>query len=169
MKGFILSAYRFNLAYAQELVADIPEEQFAQIPGPGLENHPAFTVGHLVMGSARVGRMLGLAWDTPEGWRELFDRNGPGDPRVPDQEVDSYPSKTQLLSELERQHQRVEEAITSCDQSRWEEAVEWRFDSYFPTVQEVVAFMCITHESNHLAQLAAWRRAMGYASALAKL
>jgi hypothetical protein len=47
--------------------------------------------------------------------------------------------------------------------------VEWRFDNYYPSLADYLYFMCVTHEAMHLGQLAAWRRAAGLDSALARL
>ena len=45
---------------------------------------------------------LGLERDLPDGWRELFERRGPGDPRLPDPQRDRYPPMNELLDEVRR-------------------------------------------------------------------
>ncbi len=47
--------------------------------------------------------------------------------------------------------------------------VEWRFDGTLPTLADAAVFLAVTHEAQHLGQLAAWRRALGLPSALAAL
>lgn len=158
----ILKLYEFNFKYAERLVQDVPESQMTFVPSPGLENHPAFTIGHLVMGSARVARTLGLDWDVPKGWKEVFDRNGPGDPRIPSINASLYPSKEALLTEFHRQHKRVNHAIENLESARLVEKADWRYDAILPTLKDVIGFMCVTHEAMHLSQLAAWRRAMQF-------
>jgi hypothetical protein len=51
---YIIKQYHFNLEYARALVQDLTNDQMTVIPTNGLENHPAFTLGHLISGSALV-------------------------------------------------------------------------------------------------------------------
>jgi len=170
-----LRLYAWNLLYAKALVADLAEGQCTEPGGPGLENHPAWTVGHLVTGSDLLAEDLGLGRDLPIGWRELFERRGPGDPRRPDPEAAAYPPMPELLAELERQHLRVEGAwrakLAEEGQGGPGLAVplEWRFGDILPTLGDAALFMAVGHEAMHLGQLAAWRRARGLPSALASL
>ena len=163
----ILKQYDFNLEYAKSLVQDLTEEQMTVVPGNGLDNHPAFTLGHLISGSADLARDLGGDFEMPEGWAELFVRQGPGDPRKPDLDKGKYPSKELLLIELENQHNKVKGLLKNKEMSELSEPLIWRFSNFMSTLGDVVAFMCINHEAMHLGQLAAWRRAMGKESALA--
>lgn len=55
----IINAYRFNLKYAHELVLDVDENLMTKPGGPGLENHPAFTLGHLVTAAALTSKYIG--------------------------------------------------------------------------------------------------------------
>ncbi len=162
--------YAWNLLYAQALVADISADQCTESGGPGLENHPAWTIGHLVTGSDLLAEDLGLERDLPEGWRELFERRGPGDPRLPDPERRAYPPMEELLAELERQHARVEDAWRKMAAGTdLDERLAWRFGAELPTLGDAVVFLAVSHESMHLGQLAAWRRARGLPSALGSL
>jgi uncharacterized damage-inducible protein DinB len=140
-----------------------------------LENHPAWTIGHLVTGSDILAEDLGLERDLPEGWRELFERRGPGDPRLPDPDRDAYPPMGALLAELERQHSRVERAwrerlaAAEAGDAGLSTPTTWRFDDVLPTLGDAVLFLAVSHEAMHLGQLSAWRRARGLPSALASL
>ncbi|MHC4943014.1 MAG: DinB family protein [Planctomycetota bacterium] len=169
MINTILKIYDFNLRYAEKLVVDVSGEMMSRGAGLGMENHPTFTLGHLVMGSAHAAEALGFELDAPEGWAELFDRTGPGDPRIPEHGGTHWPSRTMLLEELKRQHARVEFGLGDADASQLAQSVDWRFNAMMPTVGDLVSFLCTTHESSHLGQLAAWRRAMHLPSALAAL
>jgi len=167
-----IKLYAWNLQYAQALVSDLSAEQCTESSGPGLENHPAWTIGHLVAGSDMLAEDLGLERDLPEGWRQLFERRGPGDPRLPDPQRESYPPMDALLAELERQHIRVErvwrERLTEEKKGNvvLNVPTKWRFDSVLPTLGDAVVFFAVSHEAMHLGQLAAWRRARGLPSAL---
>jgi len=156
----------FNLAYARLLVEDLEEEQMASSPGPGAENHPAFTLGHLVMAAARTRTMLGDELDVPDGWEALFDRRGPSDRRLP---VDGpYPPRDRLLAELERQHERIKRRLDGVTEEQLGDAVVWRLSEQLPTTRDAAAFMIVSHAAMHLGQLAAWRRAMGLPAAMAR-
>jgi hypothetical protein len=163
----LLKAYKFNLAYAEKLVSDIPEEQMYKSFGSGLENYPAFALGHLAIASALIAENLGDPYVVPDGWNRFFRRKGPGDPRLPPPRGGGMPSKEHLLSELKNKHGRVDRIIGYLPEGSLNKPIKWRFDDYFPSTGDYLTFMCITHEAMHLGQLAAWRRAAGLPSALA--
>ncbi len=163
----IVKQYDFNLAYAKALVQDVPESLMTYAPAAGLENHPAFTLGHLVSGSALLAEDMGLAMNLPQAWVSLFVRKGPGDPRKPDLDVSLYPTKLELLNALEEQHNLVKTTLNELTEEQLEEPFKWRFSTYFPSLKDLIVFMCVNHESMHIGQLAAWRRAMNLPSALA--
>lgn len=165
----IFKQYDFNLDYAKALVQDLTDEQMTIIPSEGLVNHPAFTIGHLVSGSADLACDLGAKFEIPENWAYLFLRKGPGDPKYPDLDKSKYPSKHVLLTELEAQHNKVKQLLIDIKKNTLNKTIKWRFSSFMPTTLDLVTFMCINHEAMHLGQLAAWRRAMGLKSALAIL
>jgi len=163
----IIKQYDFNLEYAKALVQDLDEEQMTMVPANGLDNHPAFTLGHLISGSADLAQDLGADFQMPDNWAELFVRMGPGDPRTPDLDNGKYPSKEELITELENQHDKIKQLLRSIGEEKLNEPLKWRFSNFMPTLGDVVTFMCVNHEAMHLGQLAAWRRAMGLPSALA--
>ena len=159
--------YAWNLGYAMALVGDLSVAQCTESAGPGFENHPAWTIGHLVTGSDILAEDLGLERDLPEGWKELFERRGPGDPRLPDPDPAAYPPMEELLAELGRQHSRVEQAwrekLTEDGPggTGLEAPIKWRFCEALPTLGDATVFLAVSHEAMHLGQLAAWRRAQG--------
>ncbi len=165
----IVKQYDFNLEYAKALVQDLTDEQMTTVPSLGLDNHPAFTLGHLISGSADLARDLGAEFEMPDNWADLFVREGPGDPRKPDLEKCKYPSKHLLITELENQHNKVKNLLKDIEENKLGVTLTWRFSNFMPMLGDVVTFMCINHESMHLGQLAAWRRAMGLKSALATI
>ena len=165
----IIKQYDFNLEYAKALIHDLTEEQMTIVPALGLDNHPAFTIGHLVAGSADLAHDLGAEFEMPANWAELFVRKGPGDPRKPDLDKSKYPSKLSLITELENQHKKVKRLLKDLEENKLNESLTWRFSNFMPTLGDLVTFMCINHESMHLGQLAAWRRSMRLESALASI
>ena len=137
--------------------------------GTGLENHPGFyTRTFSFCGCFNISVFKRAVRNRPQ-MEKLFRRKGPGDPRRPDTDISLYPTRMALLEELEKQHQIVDKLVHDLEIQRFSEQVTWRFDHYMPTLGQLLQFMCITHESMHLGQLAAWRRKMDLPSALAKL
>ena len=169
MKDILIRSYQFNLKYAHELVVDLDDSMMTTSPGKGFENHPAFTIGHLVIAAALTVKYMDGPYELKSGWEDLFRRKGPGDPRLPDKNPVLYPKKGELLGELTEKHHRVEALLLKLDEERFQEAAQWRFDDHLPTLGDLLFFMCVSHENLHLGQLAAWRRAMGLSSALANL
>ena len=169
MKHSIIRQYDFNLVFAKKLVDDLTNEQMTVKPSQGFENHPAFTLGHLVTGTAMTIEELGGKYEIPDGWDELFLRNGPGDPRLPSEDKNKYPRKDELLEELEKQHEVLKQKLLEIEDKKLDEKIQWRFTNHMPTLLDFVVFMCINHEAMHLGQLSAWRRAMGLPSALGQI
>lgn len=169
MKDYLIRSYHFNLQYANELVSDVEDKLMTHSPGNGFENHPSFTLGHLISAAALTSKYLGGPYEFDPEWEKLFRRKGPGDPRMPDSNNDLYPGKVELLNELTKQHKLVEGLISSLEESRFSEPTKWRFDKFMPTLGDLLWFMCVSHETMHLGQLAAWRRAMNLPSALGRL
>ena len=165
----IINQYDFNLAFARKLVEDLTADQMTTCPSIGFENHPAFTLGHLVTGSALMIEDMGGQYQIPEGWSELFLRKGPGDPRLPNDDKTLYPLRAYLLTELEKQHEQVKQLLNKLDDNKLSELIQWRFSSFMPTLKDLIVFMCINHEAMHLGQLSAWRRAMKLPSALGQM
>ena len=160
MLNHVTYLYGFNLRYAEMLVNDVSDEQMTEQPG-GVINHPAWSLGHLTVSSDRLGKLLGLESDLPEGWSETFKTGG-----EPSSDRSDYPSKDEILEGLKAQHARNTEAMKDLDVSRLAEPhPDEGARSYFPTIGDMIVFMMTSHEMDHLGQIAAWRRAMGLGSA----
>ena len=160
MVNQLINTQRMNLFMAEALVKDLTEEQMRAQPH-GLVNHPCWSLGHLVVSGHNLCRLLSVASSPPEGWAETFGRLAkPDDARVD-------PSKDELLAELRRVHQVLADALTTIDPAALEAAhPKEEFRQYFPTVADNVLYLMTAHETNHLGQVAAWRRAMGLGPAM---
>ena len=156
MLTHILHAYDMQLNLARQLVGDIPDDQMCAQPH-GLVNHPTWSLGHLVTTEHGFGKLIGIEPDAPEGWGELFKTGG-----VPSADPTGLPSKTELIAELERVHDRWKAALSDIDPAVLDaENPNENMRSNFPTVGAIIAFILTSHEMDHLGQIAAWRRAAG--------
>jgi hypothetical protein len=142
--------------YARQLVVDVPDEQLAEQPAPGL-NHPAWLLGHLTTAADFVLGLLGGKPTAPDGWAAVF---APG--TVPSPERGLYPPKADLLNAFEAAHGALAAAATTTDPALMAKPnpVE-PMRARFPTLGDLMAYVLTTHEATHLGQLSAWRRVMG--------
>ncbi len=148
--------YADQYGYTRHLVADIPDEEFADQPVPGI-NHAAWTLGHLVVSADYGLTVLGLPAVAPEGWSGLF---SPG--TVPDPNRSNYPTKSELLSAYETGHAALAAAAATLDDARAAAPNPVpSLKARFPTVGDLVGYLLTTHEATHTGQLSAWRRTMG--------
>ncbi len=157
----VLHNYAFNLSYTQMLYGDLPDERMAEQPS-GIVNHPAWTLGHLVTGSAFAVRLCGGEPELPEGWMEKFGRGStPVDDRA------AYPSKAVLLGGLEALHEQVSTALADVDPALFGQPLpDEEFAQIMPTIGDGLTFILVAHEATHLGQVCAWRRAIGLPSVL---
>lgn len=159
----------FTIDYTLELIRDVPDDIFFHGAGPGLENHPAFTLGHLATAAALTSKYLGHPYTLSEEWDQVFRRKGPGDLKVADQGPQHFPAAPVIVQTFLETHRLLKEQLSALDPDQLRLSSQWRFGKRFPDLGGLLTFLCFSHSSMHLGQLAAWRRAKGYPSALAKL
>ena len=53
----LLRQYAWNLSYAEALTDDVPTDLWARSGGKGLENHPAWTIGHPITGKTALAAL----------------------------------------------------------------------------------------------------------------
>ena len=159
MLDSVLRGYARNLDYANRLVADVPPEAMAAQPAPGM-NHAAWVIGHLTFVCDLLGGVVGLAPAMPEAWLPIFNNES-----KPSADAAIYPDKATLVSALARGHARVAEAVaTAGPEAMGRPLPDENFRKFLPTIGDAVVYLCTSHESVHLGQLSAWRRAQGLPS-----
>ena len=161
MHKHILRAFRLNQKLAELLVSDLTAAQMTQQPH-GLINHPAWTLGHLVVTGNNICKTLGLESSLPEGWGDKFKAGV-----TPDPDPAQNPSKEELLEAFRTCHKQLSEALAGISE---EELAKKHPNEgtrkYFPTIGDFVVYLMTAHEGDHLGQVAAWRRAMGLGPAM---
>lgn len=163
MKHHVQHVYKFNLGFARQLVADIPDEQMAEQPA-GTVNHPAWVLGHLVVTADFMAALLGKQRDASDDWRKLFN---PGS--TPQADRSLYPSKDELVTALVAGHERVADAFERTKAKHLEalNPVEG-FNKVFPTIGDALMYGVLAHEGFHLGQLSTWRRTLGFKNLLSQ-
>lgn len=154
----VVWAYQSNLEYAKKLVADLSEAQMTARPAGTTMNHPAWILGHLSMPQIWLKDMFKLPTVAPARWAEMFNyMTQPGQ--------GPYPAKAELVAMLEQTHQMLTALAGRLTDAQLAAPVEdEEMRQYSPTAGDGLVGLMTTHESLHLGQLSAWRRAMGLPS-----
>jgi len=167
----IADSLQLCLGYADRLLTDIPEDQFAKYASPGGEtvesNHPAFILGHLSIYPSRVLDHLGVdatAITASDEYQKLF---SPDAKCENDPEGTIYPAASELIAAFKTNYGAALEALRAADDSAMEgvNPSEGRMRELFPTIGSALGFYCGGHVMMHMGQLSAWRRMNGMAPA----
>lgn len=139
------------------LVEDLSEAQLCCQSRPG-ENHPAWILGHLLLGDAYLLFLLGVQ-ELPTDFAELLVKYGPGTPSLPAPE--HYSDKATLVERLSRTNTLRLEAIRLMKAEDFARPVP---DEVLAQAQPTIGhhlLALVFHEGQHGGQLAAWRKAQG--------
>jgi uncharacterized damage-inducible protein DinB len=153
----ILITWRRNSAYALRLVADLTDEQFTAQPIRGRAlNHPAWVLSHLNVYAPICAAMLrGEAFEDPIEHRYGQNSEVSADPVA-------YRDRETLTAAYHGVHDDVEQALLAAPPEVFAAPTplaRWR--TVHPTIGDMLVTLMVKHESGHLGQLSAWRRAMG--------
>jgi hypothetical protein len=160
MLQHVLHVYAMNLGFARKLVGDLSDDQMCAQPH-GVVNHPAWSLGHLAVAADHLGKVMGLSPELPDGWTEIFKTGG-----TPSPDAGVFPRKDEILAVMAQQHARIARAVSDADPAALTQPhPNEKSRGHFPTVGDYAVFLMTAHEMDHLGQIAAWRRAMGLASA----
>lgn len=156
MLDHVMFVYDFNLRHARHLVSDLTPEQCVVQPG-NLRNHVAWTIGHLALASEVVALEFDAEPIFPEAWMPRF---MPGAEIVGG--VDAWPSMAELLSQLERSHERLAALIPTLSAEALAAPTRMEMVQYkFAEVGRFATYVMTAHEGLHLGQIADVRRALG--------
>lgn len=157
MRDALRAVWEANTAYALSLVGDLSAQQMIAQPVPGITmNHPAWVLSHLSVYAPIAAAMLR---------RQPFD--DPAEHRYGRKSkvlnnASEYPAKVDLVEAYAHLHRDAGDALRGADARILDEPTpleRWR--STKPTIGAMVLELMVKHESVHLGQLSAWRRAMG--------
>ena len=157
--AWIADCLDLTTGYGQLLAGDIPAEQFAHMPAPGM-NHPAFCFGHVTLSTGQALALIGRSdlVVEPDGYAALF---GMGVECV--EQDGRYPAMEAILDWYLTQHRAAAGAIRGVSDEALTAASPpgGMLSERLPTVGALLNFAVHGHHMVHLGQISAWRRAMG--------
>lgn len=149
-------SYSMALDYLRRLVFDVPTDRMAD-QAHGLVNHPAWTIGHLVLSAQLIAAEMHVPNWLPITWAHRF-----GTGSVPIADVTYYPTKSLLLDALTDAQRRVLNRIAELGDAGMKQPLPGEsMRTRFPTVGDAVLHNLTVHTALHVGQLIAWRRIVG--------
>lgn len=152
----LLRSFETTIGFVEKSVADLSEQEMVEQP-PGVPNHAAWTLGHIIFSCQGVAMELDQQAWLPEDWESAF---GYGSTPLPD--VSRYPKKPEMLTLLADASHRLCDSIRALDASELQQSLP---DETFPTMAHLLVQIVGGHTAYHAGQLAVWRRAIGKPSA----
>ncbi len=139
----------------------IPDARAAEQPA-GQVNHPAWTLGHLLLVENGVVHTLSgkAAVELPANWQELYGMGSkPTSNRAAYQPLEFY------VSNFKKTRAAMVDVIKSYKPEDLEKPFpDEKLRSFLPTIGRAVLFAGLVHEGYHAGQIASWRKAMGLPS-----
>jgi uncharacterized damage-inducible protein DinB len=154
----------FQRWYLSMLVDDVADEQMTHQP-VGVPNHAAWQIGHMAWALNNGVEMVGGTKTLDESWMRRFAMHS-----KPVGDRAAYPSKAELLRIYDDRRSTLIRHCESLSDSDWNKPNPIApMNTLLPKISNLMHFLLLTHESSHLGQLAAWRRAEGLPQALSKM
>jgi uncharacterized damage-inducible protein DinB len=155
----LVSSLDRSLAYMRDLVADLSQEEMLLQP-PGVPNHAAWTLGHVIYSCQAIAGELGVEPWLPSDWESSF-----GTGTSPDAVAASrHSGKSALLAALADAGDRLRAALLASDEARLREPLpDEKAREILPTLGHALLQIVAGHTAFHAGQLAVWRRAIGRA------
>ncbi|MCA9278704.1 MAG: DinB family protein [Phycisphaeraceae bacterium] len=160
------------LGLGSMMLDGVKDEHFARKPiadGKVVNtNHPAFIFGHLAIYPPRLLGLIELDASgivIPDTFPGLFE---PGNECHDDPDGTIYPSRDVIMDVFTQGHTILAERLATVQESvlAKENPRDGRIKQICPTLGSFAAFLTSTHPMLHFGQISAWRRMMGYGSAM---
>jgi uncharacterized damage-inducible protein DinB len=152
----LLGCFDRTLTFMREAVADLSDEEMILQP-PGVPNHAAWTLGHIIYSCQAIAGELGTQPWLPGDWESHFAYgSSPGPVASP------RSCKAALLAALADANDRLRAAVLGLDERALAAPLpDRRARETLPTVGDALLQVLAAHTAYHAGQLAAWRRAIG--------
>jgi uncharacterized damage-inducible protein DinB len=155
----LVGSFERSLAFMREAIADLSDEELLLQP-PGVPNHAAWTLGHVIHSCQAIAGELGVAPWLPDDWEARFGYgSSPAD-------APASQGKAALLATLADASNRLRTVLLMTDESRLKDPLpDEKTREILPTIGDALLQVVSAHTAFHAGQLAAWRRAIGRPSA----
>jgi hypothetical protein len=153
----LLHTWAAQREYAARLLADLSQEDMTRQPIPGITmNHGAWTIGHISAYPPVLAAILReRPFADPKDHRYGRDSKPSSNPR-------DYPPKEVMAKEFFGGHDDLAAALAGAGSGVLGKPIPLaRWQQRFPIIADAVIHLMLHHESAHLGQLSAWRRACG--------
>jgi len=162
----IVPGGRAALGYGEMLLKGLKAGDFARMPKGVVTNHPAFCFGHLAIYPDRVLEMIGRG-DLARPDARFVELFSAGKECVDDPTGTVYPPMEEIASRYRERYGVLLQAVGEVSDGVFaQKNPNERMVERFPTIGAMVAFMVCGHCMVHHGQVSAWRRMMGYGSAM---
>lgn len=148
----LIHVFEATVRFMARSVDDVTDEEMVEQP-PGVPNHAAWTLGHIIISCQGMATELGAMPWLPDNWESVF-----GYGSTPRSEEQGYPEKAQLQSLLADSATRLSDTVRGVGASVLGQQLP---DEDFPTMGHLLLQVVVAHTAYHAGQLAVWRRAMG--------
>lgn len=148
----LVRAFDYSLAYIQQSVADLADDELVAQPA-GAPNHAMWTLGHISGSCQGVAEELGVRPWLPADWEATF-----GYGSTPSADRSRYPAKAEMVAQLADAASRLRETLLATDESVLDKP--WP-DEALPTLGQVLLQVVVAHTAYHAGQITLWRRAIG--------
>lgn len=156
MHAMILHSFAYCLDYLREQVVDLEDSQMIAQPN-GAVNHPAWTIGHIVVTCQMIGEVIDIRPWLASDWNAKF---GSGSVHVCDST--RYPNKHTLLAAIADAQVRIARAVEALDYAALQQPFpDLAYRDVFPTVGHALTQVLVGHTANHVGQITTWRRSLG--------
>lgn len=148
-----LTLFRAVVGLVRKAVADIPQDQMAAQPAPGI-NPPVWILGHIVTTLAVVPKVLANVSIVPKEYLVWFG---------PNSKLESLPaelpSKDKLLNFLSAVQESILVEIPKLTDEDLAKPNALKFMTQeLPTQRDILENLLMTHTMLHYGQLTVWRR-----------
>lgn len=151
--------WRLNIDQAEALLAGVPADRITDQTG-GVVNHPAWTLCHLNHYRPAILSLIRNQPVADPGRHPDAPRYDEGS--VPIDDPTAYPAQAELLAAYRDGCQRVADALAKMDPAHLALPPQLpRWAAAFGTTARALQYLMVVHESHHVGQVMAWRRASG--------
>ena len=152
----VLHSFAYALQFLGEQLDGVPSADMVKQPG-GIQNHPAWVIGHLTFTCQMIGGVIGIEPWLPDGFEKRY-----GSGSTPVSNAGAYESKEDALARLGEARDRIIRAVEGLSDAQLAQpfpAPAYRY--VFPSIRHALTQVLAGHTAFHIGQISVWRRAMG--------